>query len=388
MIKIAALGHVDDGKSTLLGRLLYECDGLKIDDLSAIKHASLKRGMEFDPSLVTDGLKQERAQGITMDVAYRHLITSRHHFLIADCPGHKEFMRNAVTGAFGAQIALLLVDGTRGIQEQTRSHLKLCSLLKIPKVIICINKMDLVGFSEMRFQELKTQIESLCAHLDITETLSIPISALRGDQIVAPSPSLTWFKGPCVLEALSPCPPESPQGLRALIQRHFKELVEVYLSSGTLHEADILTHAITGKSYSVKELRAGPHRKTSVKAPASLTLILDRPYTADRGDILSTHPLPLIGNTLEADACWLSDANKEGQRLEFQFLSKRVQGLIQMGSLKASEIGAIELGLSQTISLDRFVEHQETGSFIGIDPISKRTILAGFVKSLRFQTKD
>ncbi|HEV8282120.1 MAG TPA: GTP-binding protein, partial [Candidatus Limnocylindrales bacterium] len=203
LLRLATIGSVDDGKSTLIGRLLHDSRAIADDQLAAIEQASRRRGRDgVDLSLLTDGLRAEREQGITIDVAYRYFATSRRTFVIADTPGHVQYTRNAVTGCSTADLAVVLVDARRGVGEQTRRHVILASLLRVPHLVVAVNKMDLVGWDAARFAAIRAEVAALAERLGIPDTTAIPISALCGDNVVTPSTAMTWYGGPTLLELL------------------------------------------------------------------------------------------------------------------------------------------------------------------------------------------
>jgi sulfate adenylyltransferase subunit 1 len=306
-IKIATAGSVDDGKSTLIGRLLVENDGLFDDQVLALKTASANRGFsEMNLALVTDGLRAERDQGITIDVAYRYFTTMNRRLVLADCPGHLEYTRNMVSGCSDAQVLVVLTDIVRGVTEQTWRHLAIGKLFNVPSVIVCINKMDQVSFAEAEFHRMRMQIEDYCARLELNGIQCIPVSALLGDNISASSKSMPWFREPPLLSRLESGPPAPASELRASIQRTTSGVHYAYVESGELIAGTEVRLARSGKRARIEKIFVGGVATTT--AIAGTACVVSAEASMERGEVLlpAETPHALKGKAL-ARVCWFRE---------------------------------------------------------------------------------
>jgi sulfate adenylyltransferase subunit 1 len=413
VLRFITAGSVDDGKSTLIGRLLHDTRAIFEDQLAAVARASRKRGHEdIDLSLLTDGLEAEREQGITIDVAYRYFATPRRKFIIADTPGHEQYTRNMVTAASTADAAVILVDARKGILPQTRRHTYIAHLLGVRHVIVAVNKMDLVGFDEAVFERIRQDYLAFVSALDIPEVRFIPISALRGDLVVERGPDMKWYNGPALQSALEAIDAADDAG--ALPLRFPVQLV-VRAGSGTDFRgyAGRIESGALFRGAEVLALPAG--RRTVVKdivslgrslpvavAGASVSVVLGDDIDVSRGDMLADPDLPpRAAKALEARICWLSSKPLEARalpstRLVLKHTTRRVPArLISLnsridvntleeqpvpGELITNDIAHVALALAQPIFVDPYRTHRATGSFILVDEVSNQTLAAGMVE--------
>ena len=407
-LRFTTAGSVDDGKSTLIGRLLLDSKSLLEDQLAAVAHTTSRRGQEgLDLSLFTDGLTLEREQGITIDVAYRYFATPKRRFIIADTPGHEQYTRNMVTGASSADLSVILVDATRGVSEQTRRHAAVAALLAIPHVVLAVNKMDAVGWDRAAFEEIVADFVEVAASLGLPDITAIPMSALEGDMVVRRGERLDWYEGATLLEVLERARVERPaSGLRFPVQlvarsrfgtrsehRGFLGRVEsgriavgdaVVVWPGRLEArvADIVTLDGTLAA-------AGPGR--------SITVVLDRQIDVARGDVIS-HPRnhPSIARHIGARLAWLDrEPLQIGGRYLLKHTTRMVRATIETlesrldlatlqpdvsaDVLKFNDLGAVRISLSPALIVDRYSENRSTGSFILVDEVTNRTVAAGIV---------
>jgi sulfate adenylyltransferase subunit 1 len=365
LLRFATAGSVDDGKSTLVGRLLHDSKSVLTDQLEAIEHASRSRGQQApDLALLTDGLRAEREQGITIDVAYRYFATARRRFILADTPGHVQYTRNMVTGASTAELAVVLVDARNGVVEQTRRHAAVAALLRVPHLVLAVNKMDLVGYSESQFAAIAEEFTRYAASLGARETTAIPISALEGDNVVTASAHMDWYGGPTVLEhletvAVSDDPSDDPA--RFPVQYVIRPQTAEYpdyrgyagqIASGLLR---------VGQSVTVL-----PSGRMSVTASRDLTATVchlhDTPLTPGARVLLkhTTRTVKAIVKEIPS-------------RLTLDDLSQHPEP----GSLKANDIGRVVLRTSEPLPIDAYADSRRTGSFLLIDPADGSTLTAG-----------
>jgi bifunctional enzyme CysN/CysC len=409
VLRLATAGGVDDGKSTLIGRLLVDSRAVLEDQLAAARRASARRGAGgLDLALLTDGLKAEREQGITIDVAYRYFATPRRKFVVADCPGHFEYTRNMLTGASTADAAVVLVDAVKGLQEQTRRHCFVASLLRVPHVVVCVNKMDLVGWSESVFREIARRAAEFARGLGLEDLAVIPISALDGDNVAAPSARMPWHRGRCLLDHLEriepPCAAR-PAALRLPIQSAILPLRPApgesrsyagYLACGSLKEGEEVLVLPAGARTRVTSVRAGGRALPEVRGPASIAVRLQDELDVARGDMLaSPFEPPRVGAELDALVCWLSPSPLAAGRsyllrqttAETRAFVAAVSRKFDAGGAAAPETGvvglnefaAIRLRAARPLCHDPYRENRATGSFILIDEATNATAGAGMI---------
>ncbi|MEV6773264.1 adenylyl-sulfate kinase [Nocardia sp. NPDC051030] len=409
LLRLATAGSVDDGKSTLIGRLLFDSKSLFTDQLDAIERASLARGAgQTDLSLVTDGLRAEREQGITIDVAYRYFTTPRRKFIIADTPGHVQYTRNMVTGASTADLALILVDARKGVSEQTRRHAFLSSLLGVGHLVLCVNKMDLVDWSEQRFEEIRSEFADFATKLDVGDLSFIPVSALLGDNVVDASEHMPWYPGPTLLRHLEEVHIASDRNLidtRLPVQyviRPHGESQRSYagtIAGGIFKPGDEVVVLPSGRTSKVSQIWGpGGTKVEEAFAGMAVSLTLDDEIDIGRGDMLARPGnQPHLDRELDAMVCWFSDTtqlragNDYSIRTATQTATVRVSELdyrldvntlhrqTDADELALNDIGRITLHGRQSILFDPYRDNRSTGSFILIDETTNQTVAAGMI---------
>ena len=411
LLRFAAVGSVDDGKSTLIGRLLYDTRQLFDDQVAAVEAASARRGIgEVDLSFITDGLRAEREQGITIDVAYRYAATPRRKFVIADCPGHVQYTRNMATGASTADLALVVVDAVSGLREQTRRHACIAALLGVSEFIVCANKMDLVGWDEDAYRSVVDEVETLAARLELSSTLVVPVSALHGDNVVERSDAAPWYEGPTVLEALEQAPAgawasghgtDLSGGARLPVQwvlrrpgggRSYAGMV----NGGMLRTGEEVVVLPEGWRTTVTGIETydGPLDEAPVGISVSVDLADD--LDVSRGDLLAaaTDP-PSVVNDFLATVCWFSDRPlRSGDRLRVKHTTRTtparatsVRGRLDVNRLQLdpadeltnNDIGTVELTTAVPLAVDPYRHDRITGSFVLVDEGTNTTVAAGMV---------
>jgi bifunctional enzyme CysN/CysC len=410
LLRLATIGSVDDGKSTLIGRLLVDTRQLFDDQLDAVAAASEKRGIgDLDLSFVTDGLRAEREQGITIDVAYRYATTPTRKFIIADCPGHVRYTRNMATGASTADLALVVIDVASGLKEQTRRHLCIAALLGVRSIIVAVNKMDTVAWSDLAFQSVVDQFETLSRELGFSSTVAIPVSALLGDNVATNSTNTPWYDGPSVLDALEASEAgswEIAQGARLPIQWVLRQpgggrTYAGMVSGEAFHVGDTVTLLPQNIETTIRAINFGGDPRLEATVGLAADLDLDDETDAGRGDLIATHPLPKVTKEFEATICWFGEKpfTTSGQRLRLKHTTKstpvRVQaikGVINIESLsideaislETNEIGLATLITSEALVVDDYREDRVTGSFVLIDEVTNATVAAGMVGHASF----
>jgi sulfate adenylyltransferase large subunit len=410
LLRLATIGSVDDGKSTLIGRLLVDTRQLFDDQLDAVAAASEKRGIgDLDLSFVTDGLRAEREQGITIDVAYRYATTPTRKFIIADCPGHVQYTRNMATGASTADLALVVIDVASGLKEQTRRHLCIAALLGVRSMIVAVNKMDTAGWSELAFTRVIDQISTLSRELGFTSTITIPVSALLGDNVVENSLNTPWYDGPSVLEALEASEAgswEVAQGARLPIQWVLRQpgggrTYAGMVSGEAFRVGDRVTLLPAGVETTIRAINFGGESRLEATVGLAADLDLAAETDAGRGDLIATEPLPTVTREFEATICWFGEQplSVGGQRLRLKHTTKstpvRVQaikGLIDIESLAirdtasftTNQIGLATLVTADALVVDDYREDRVTGSFVLIDEVTNATVAAGMVGHASF----
>jgi sulfate adenylyltransferase subunit 1 len=406
LLRFTTAGSVDDGKSTLIGRLLHDAKGVYEDQLTSISKSRINRSTgPIDFSLLTDGLRAEREQGITIDVAYRYFATARRKFIIADTPGHEQYTRNMATGASTANLAVILVDGTKGLLSQTRRHSYIAALLGIPNVLAAINKMDLVDYGEDVFLRLQADFLTLADHLKIPAVQCVPVSALEGDNIAFRSGKMPWYSGPTLLEHLETVPIQPGSSIDAIrfpVQyvirpdstfRGFAGQV----AGGAIHGGDSVMALPSGQMTRVRSIVTyDGNLETAVKSQ-SVTLELEDEIDVSRGDMLvSPHALPSVSRSFSAMVVWLNEKNLELHRTYLakhttrQMKAKvtRIQSRVDVNSfghgpaekLEMNGIALVEVETSSPLFFDPYERSRATGSFILVDPLSNATVAAGMIR--------
>ena len=409
LLRLATIGSVDDGKSTLIGRLLVDTRQLFDDQLDAVVHASQKRGVgDLDLSFVTDGLRAEREQGITIDVAYRYAATPARKFIIADCPGHVQYTKNMATGASTADLALVVVDVSHGLKEQTRRHLVIAALLGVRNLVVAVNKMDSVNWSPTAYQGVVDEVDTIATELGFSSHLCVPVSALYGDNVVDPSTESPWYDGPTVLAALEAADAgvwESASAARLPIQWVLRQdgggrTYAGMMNGGTLSVGDTLTLLPAGVTTTVTAIRSGTGERDDAVAGLSVDVALAEDTDAGRGDLLAIAPLPRVTREIDATICWFGDAPLEaGHRLRVKHTTRTtparvasLDGVIDIGTLNVeatnelstNEIGLARLATADALAVDDYRDNRVTGSFVLIDEVTNATVAAGMVGRASF----
>jgi sulfate adenylyltransferase subunit 1 len=412
LLRLATAGSVDDGKSTLVGRLLYDTKSVLADQLAAVHRVSADRGLATpDLSLLVDGLRSEREQGITIDVAYRYFATPHRSFVLADTPGHVQYTRNTVTGASTAQLAVLLVDARKGVIEQTRRHAAVLALLGVPKLVLAVNKIDLVGYEESTFALIAKEFLAHATALGYTEqdVVAIPVSALVGDNVVTPSANTPWWSGPTLLHHLETVPVEpDPHHLpfRFPVQYVIRPRTPEYpdyrgyagqVAAGTITEGDEVLVLPAGLRSRVRRIDTMDGPLPEAGSGRSVTLLLDDELDISRGDVIvAATDAPTVTDELDATLCWLSDKPlRAGARVLVKHGTRTVQGLVTSlnsrfdeqklsttddpESLQLNEIGRVWLRTSEPVPADDYTTSRRTGSFLVIDPADGATLAAGLI---------
>ena len=415
LLRFITCGSVDDGKSTLIGRLLYDSKMLYEDQLAQLESESVTHGTtggKFDPALVTDGLKAEREQGITIDVAYRYFSTAKRKFIIADTPGHEQYTRNMATGASTADLAVILIDARYGVLTQTKRHSFIVSLLGIRHVVVTINKMDLVDFSEKRFEEICTAYRDFAARLDLPDLHFIPISALNGDNVVDPSPSMPWYRGSTLMNFLESVYIGSDRNLedfRFPVQYVNRPNLDFRgfcgtLASGIIRKGDEIMVLPSRRTTKVKSIVTFSGEVEEAFTPQSVTLTLEDEVDCSRGDmIVRPGNVPKVSNDFDAMMVWMSaEAMVPGKTYLFKHANQTIPGHIESlryrvdvnslhrspaPDLQLNEIGRCTITLSQPIYYDPYRRNRTTGAFIVIDRMSNITVAAGMITSRELDKK-
>jgi bifunctional enzyme CysN/CysC len=417
LLRIATAGSVDDGKSTLIGRLLYDSKTIFTDQLAAVERTSRERGDDTpNLALLTDGLRAEREQGITIDVAYRYFATPRRKFVIADTPGHLQYTRNMVTGASTADLALILVDARKGVLEQSRRHAFIASLLGIPHLVVCVNKMDLVGWSKDRFEEIREEFRRFSMKLDVHDLSFVPMSALHGDNVVNRSTEMTWYEGSSLLHHLEEVHVASDQNLidarfpvQYVIRPHqdFRGYAGT-VSGGVFKPGDEVAVLPSGFTSTVERIW-GPGGEPVQEAfpPQAVTIELADHVDVSRGDLICRpNNRPHVGQDVDAMVCWLTEQSslKPGAKYTVKHTTQAVRGSVReldyrldintlhrdeaAETLSLNEIGRIRLHTQQPLLFDPYKRNRGTGSFILIDEATNNTVAAGMVIGPRVQSSN
>ncbi len=411
LLRIATAGSVDDGKSTLIGRLLHDTKSIFEDQMAAVERSSVARGAEHtDLALLTDGLRAEREQGITIDVAHRYFATPKRKFVIADTPGHIQYTRNMVTGASNANLALLLVDARKGVLEQTRRHALLSSLLRVPHLVLCVNKMDLVDYDEAIYDEIREDFSTFAAKLEITDLDFVPISALEGDNVVERSTNMPWFDGQPLLGQLEDVHIASD---RNLVDNRFPVQYVIRPQSAEHRDYRGFAGSVVGGIFKQgDEVMVLPSRKTSTISaidtpngtvtqsfpPMAVTLRLEDELDISRGDMICRPSnQPTSSNRFEAMVCWFDETSSLRTGAPYQlkhttrWVAAEVEDLryhlnvdtlhrdLDAGTLEVNDIGRVSIHTTSPLFIDEYRLNRTTGSFILVDPATDLTVAAGMI---------
>jgi sulfate adenylyltransferase subunit 1 len=410
LLRFSTAGSVDDGKSTLIGRLLYDTKSIFEDQLEAIQKTSDRRGAGYlDLSLLTDGLKAEREQGITIDVAYRYFATPRRKFILADTPGHVQYTRNMVTGASTVNLAIILVDARHGVVEQTRRHSFIASLLQIKHLIVCVNKMDLVDYSEEVFEKVREEYEAFSSKLDVPDIRYIPISALAGDNVVDKSVNMPWYQGATLLYTLEHVHVGNDLNYvdsRFPVQYVIRPQRDDYhdyrgyagrVAGGVFKPGDDIVVLPAGFTSKIRSIDTYEGSVTEAYPPMSVTITLEDDIDISRGDmIVKPNNQPEVTQDLEVMLCWLNDKplNPKG-RYKLRHTSRetrcvvkdirykvdintlhRMDGDVQMG---LNDIGRVLLRTSAPVMCDAYTRNRSTGAIVLVDEFTHETVAAGMI---------
>jgi sulfate adenylyltransferase subunit 1 len=411
LLRFTTAGSVDDGKSTLIGRLLYDSKSIFEDQWDAVEVSSKKKGDEnVNLALLTDGLKAEREQGITIDVAYRYFATPRRKFIIADTPGHIQYTRNMVTGASSANLAILLVDARHGVVEQTCRHAFIATLLQIQHIVVCINKMDLVDWDESVYRKVESDFRKFASRLDLADVRFIPISALLGDNVVDRSENMPWYGGAPLLETLETVyignahnHVDSRFPVQWVIRPQSSEHHDFRgyagrVASGVFKPGDEVTVLPSGFTSRIKSIHTMDGELLEAFAPQSVSMLLYDDIDISRGDmIVKPNNKPEVGQDIEAMICWFSDTEtlRPGSRFILKHTTKEVKAIVRESrykvnvntlhkvegdpEFKLNEVGRICLRVSAPLFYDSYKNNRATGSFILIDPNTNATVAGGMI---------
>ena len=412
LLRLTTAGSVDDGKSTLIGRLLYDSKNTFDDQMEAVELSSTKRGDEnINLALLTDGLKAEREQGITIDVAYRYFATPKRKFIISDTPGHIQYTRNMVTGASTANLAIILVDARHGVIEQTMRHAFIASLLRIQHIVICVNKMDLVDFSEESYNKVVTGFKEFASRLqNVVDVSFIPISALKGDNVVDASKNMDWYKGSTLLyhlETVYVGNQENHIDARFPVQWVIRPQSDEFhdfrgfagrIAGGVFKPGDEIIVHPSGFSTKIKQIYSAEEELDQAFSPLSVTMTTEDEIDISRGNLISKkNNLPKVDQNIEAMICWFSESCKLANKAKYiirhtsneaKAVITEVKYKVNVNTLhkieddkdfKLNDIGKITLRTSVPLIFDSYRKNRTTGSFILVDPQTNETIAAGMI---------
>ncbi len=413
LLRFATAGSVDDGKSTLIGRLLHDAKSILADQLAHVMETSERRGDgELNLALLTDGLRAEREQGITIDVAYRSFQTDRRRFIIADCPGHEQYTRNMVTGASTADLALVLVDARNGLVRQSRRHAAIAGLLRTPHLVVCVNKMDLVDYDQAVFDAIVADFRTWSAGLAFTEATFIPISALKGDNVVDPSERMPWYAGPTLLHHLETVEIAGDRNLddwrfpvQWVIRPQNDERHHDYrgyagqVAGGVLTPGEEVVVLPSGRTTRIATIETLDGPLEQAFPPQSVTLLLEDDLDVSRGDLIARaggpNP-PVVARELEGIVCWMTDRPLQvGGRYAIKHTTRSARAIVEAvdwhldvetlaredntEGLALNEIGHVRLRLSAPLAFDPYERNRDTGSFILLDEATNDTVGAGMI---------
>jgi sulfate adenylyltransferase large subunit len=408
LLRLVTCGSVDDGKSTLIGRLLYDTKQILVDQLEHIEDASRRRGHDYvDLALLTDGLRAEREQGITIDVAYRSFVTPRRRFQLADAPGHVQYTRNMVTGASTADVAVILVDARQGVIEQTRRHSYIVSMLELPHVVYAVNKMDLVDYSEERFDEIARELAGLSSQLAIHDPTVIPMSALKGDNVVDRTEAMEWYAGPTLLEHLETVELSADRNLddhRLAVQWVVRPMADEHhdyrgyagqVAGGVWRAGDPVVVLPSGLKSRVAAVDGAENGEAL--PGQSVTIRLEDDVDVSRGDLLADPERPpIVARELTARVCWMTERPLEDRaRLLIKHTTRTVQARVdeivsivdihtledqaRPGKMELNDLGVVRFRLAEPLAVDPYAQNRATGAFILIDEGTNDTVGAGMV---------
>lgn len=410
LLRFTTAGSVDDGKSTLIGRMLYDSKSIFQDQLNAIEVSSKNKGFDYvDLSLLTDGLKSEREQGITIDVAYRYFETPKRKFIIADTPGHVQYTRNMVTGASTANLAIILVDARKGLLEQTHRHSFIASLLGIPHVIVCVNKMDLVDYDELVFKKIINDYKTFSSKLNVKDIRFIPISALVGDNVVNKSENMPWYDGGTLLHELENVHISSDLNhvdcrfpVQNVIRPHREEFQDFRgyagrIESGVFKPNDRVRILPSGFTTSIKEILIDKELIEEAFAPMSVTMTLSDDIDISRGDmIVRENNSPEIKQDIEIILTWMNEKSlTQNRKVILKHTTREIKAIVgdimyeidintlhrnqEVNELKLNSIGRVKLRTANPLFCDSYTKNRNTGSLIIIDPQTFETVGAGMI---------
>ncbi|MEQ1916816.1 MAG: sulfate adenylyltransferase subunit CysN [Gallionella sp.] len=409
LLRFITAGSVDDGKSTLIGRLLHDSKSIFEDQFSAISKTSEKRGMTaVDLSLLTDGLQAEREQGITIDVAYRYFATPKRKFIIGDTPGHEQYTRNMVTAASTANLVVILIDARRGVLVQTRRHTYLASLVGVPHIVLAVNKMDMVEYSQARFDEIVTEYKAFAAQLNLHDVTCIPLSALVGDMVVDRGDSLNWYQGPTLMEKLESVEIDNDVNttdFRFPVQWVCRPQTDEYhdfrgfmgrIEAGEVSVGDAVTVLPSGRTSTVKEIVTYDGNLQTAFAPQSITITLNDEIDISRGDMfVKADYMPTVAKEFEAMLCWLSEAPLDKNRKYLvkhttrtaKCLFSKIDYRVDVNTLEhlaepvvnMNDIVRVGIKVQQPLAFDHYTRNRASGSFIVIDEANNNTVAAGMI---------
>ncbi len=411
LLRLATAGSVDDGKSTLIGRLLYDSKSIFEDQMESIEQTSMQRGDEHvNLALLTDGLRAEREQGITIDVAYRYFATPRRKFIIADTPGHIQYTRNMVTGASTADLAIVLIDARKGVLEQSRRHAFIASLLRIPHLVLAVNKMDLVDWDEQVFEDIRAEFGEFATKLDVPDLTFIPLSALMGDNVVDRSANMDWYDGPTLLHHLEEVHIASDRNLvdvrfpvQYVIRPQSKDFPDYRGYSGTIaggvmKAGDEVIALPSGFTSRIREIRTPDGPVEEAVTSMAVTVLLEDEIDISRGNMLARpNNQPEVGQDIDAMVCWMSDtgALAPGRKYALKHTTNWARAMVkdlnyrldintlhrdeEAEEIGLNEIGRVRLRTTQPLFFDSYRRNRQTGSFILVDEVSNVTVAAGMI---------
>lgn len=410
LLRFTTAGSVDDGKSTLIGRLLFDSKSIFQDQLEAVEKSSKNRGHDhLDLALLTDGLKDEREQGITIDVAYRYFATPKRKFIIADTPGHTQYTRNMVTGASTANLALILVDARKGVIEQTRRHSYIASLLKIPHIVICVNKMDLVDYNQERFDEIVEEYKDFAAKLEVSDIRFVPISALKGDNVVNRSENMDWYQGSTLLNTLETIHIGSDYNhidgrfpVQTVIRPQSDEFHDFRgyagrVAGGIFKPGDEIAVLPSGFTSAIKEIYCGEETTGEAFAPKSVTMTLKDDIDISRGDmIVRVNNQPRQEQDIDMMMCWFNNKPMvPGAKFTLMHTTNEARAMIKEvvykvdintlsreeddKNIKMNDICRVRIRTTKPLFVDSYRKNRITGSVILVDEGTHETVAAGMI---------
>ncbi len=410
LLRLVTAGSVDDGKSTLIGRLLYDTKQILVDQLEHIEDASRRRGHDYvDLALLTDGLRAEREQGITIDVAYRSFVTPRRRFQLADAPGHIQYTRNMVTGASTADVAVILVDARQGVIEQTRRHSYIVSMLELPHVVYTVNKMDLVDYAEERFDEIVRDLSELAGQLKLHDPTMIPISALKGDNVVDRTDAMPWYAGPTLLDHLESIELAADLNVadrRLPVQWVIRPMADEHhdyrgyagqVAGGTWRAGDQVVVLPSGLRSIVAAVETAEGPVDEAIPGQSVTILLADDLDVSRGDLLADpDDLPVVAREVTARVCWMSERPIEDRarvlvKHTTRTVTARIDEIVSVvdiatledrpapGKMELNDLGVVRFRLAEPLAVDPYAQNRATGAFVLVDEATNETVGAGMV---------